>query len=190
MPPRALLWLALLVEGGLALLALLLGALLGQPPLRALQWNAVDALAGLLATLPLLLLFALTWRARWAPLREVREILELRLRPLLAAAPARDLVLVAALAGVGEELLFRGVLQGVLARYLGPEGGLLIASLLFGAAHCMTPAYFVLAALIGAYLGWLTQCSANLLPAILVHAFYDLLILLYVRATGPAPDAP
>lgn len=181
MPTLSLVRLALIVEGGLALLALLIGPLVGQPPLRRLQWNGVDALAGLVATLPLLVLFAVTWRMAWAPMRAVRRILEQRLQPLLAQATVAELALIAVLAGIGEELLFRGVVQGMGARHFGPEWGLLLASLAFGAAHFITPAYFVLAAAIGAYLGWLTHCSANLLPAIVVHAVYDFAILLYLR---------
>lgn len=190
MPQPSLLRLALIVEGGLALLALILGPLIGQPPLRLLQWNSVDALAGVVATLPLLGLFVVSWWLPWTPLRTVRLILEQRLRPLLASATVAELALVAALAGGGEELLFRGVLQGACARYAGPAWGLLLASLAFGAAHFITPTYFVLATLIGAYLGWLTQCSANLLPAILVHALYDFAILLFLRYWRTAPPAP
>ncbi|MEC7377933.1 MAG: CPBP family intramembrane glutamic endopeptidase, partial [Pseudomonadota bacterium] len=45
------------------------------------------------------------------------------------------LVLLSVLAGVGEELLFRGAVQGWLVAHTGPVTALLAASVLFGLVH-------------------------------------------------------
>ena len=68
--------------------------------------------------------------------------------------------------------------------------GLLAASVLFGLAHPITPAYAVLAAMIGVYLGWLWLAfDKNLLVPITAHALYDFLALIYlVRTRGRRPD--
>jgi len=67
-----------------------------------------------------------------------------------------QLLVISALAGIGEEALFRGVVQAAIGQWSGlPWLGLLVASVLFGLAHMITATYAVVAALIGAYLGWL-----------------------------------
>ena len=63
--------------------------------------------------------------------------------------------IIALLAGVGEEMLFRGVLQGTISRWIRPEIGLVAASALFGLAHLITLMYALAASLMGIYLGWL-----------------------------------
>jgi membrane protease YdiL (CAAX protease family) len=107
--------------------------------------------------------------------------------PALAPCTAVDLVGIAALAGLGEEALFRGVLQGAFTLWWGFGPALAAASLLFGMAHAVTPAYAVLAALMGAYLGWAWYATENLLVPVLIHALYDLAVLLYLlRGPGRA----
>ena len=58
-------------------------------------------------------------------------------------------------------------------------GGLV--SLLFGLAHAMTTSYFVIASLVGAYLGWLAMTYADLIAPIIAHALYDFVAILYFR---------
>jgi membrane protease YdiL (CAAX protease family) len=202
--------LAILVEGGLIVLAWLLGWLLGQPPWTNMRWDGRDALRGLLATLPLLVLFLVLTRWPVGPLRRIKEFSEEVIRPLLAPCTVVDLLGISVLAGLGEEMLFRGVFQEVLTHWLTPWLGLVLASLLFGLLHAITLTYAILAALMGAYLGWLFRATDNLLVVVIVHALYDFVVLLYLlrgpeagedvaiseqsheapeNPTGPADDA-
>jgi hypothetical protein len=91
-----------------------------------------------------------------------------------------QLALLAALAGIGEELLFRGVLQVGLARVLPDAGALVAASALFGLVHFVSPAYVLLAGVVGLYLGGLFLFQGNLLVPIIAHALYDFVALIYV----------
>src|SRR5205085_12118606 len=91
-----------------------------------------------------------------------------------------DLAAISVLAGFGEEMLFRGVLQDLLSRWLGPWPALAFASVLFGLLHLITPTYAVLAALMGAYLGWLYARTGNLLVPIMTHTLYDFFALSYI----------
>ena len=81
-------------------------------------------------------------------------------------------------------MLFRGVIQAAVAREIGgPHGiwvGLLIAAMLFGLLHSITPTYAFLAGLIGLYLGGLWVACDNLLVPITVHALYDFVVLVYL----------
>jgi membrane protease YdiL (CAAX protease family) len=181
--------LAILVEGGLIVLAMLLGWLLRQPPLEKLRWDGLDALYGLLATLPLLVLFLVLTRWPVGPLRRIKQFSDEVIRPLLAPCSLVDLVGISVLAGLGEEMVFRGVLQGAFSRWFNPWLGIVLASLLFGLLHAITVTYAVLAALMGAYLGWLFRATDNLLVVVLVHALYDLLVLLYLLRSPGAEEA-
>jgi membrane protease YdiL (CAAX protease family) len=99
-----------------------------------------------------------------------------------------DLLAIATLAGVGEEMLFRGVFQGVLSRWAGVGVGLTLASALFGVLHAITFTYAVLAALAGAFLGALWLWTGNLLTPIIVHTLYDFLLLVYLLYFHQPPD--
>jgi membrane protease YdiL (CAAX protease family) len=185
---RAVVVLAVVVEGGLVVLALLLGWLLGQPPLRTFAWDYRDALWGLAGTLPMAGLFLLMLRWPVGPLRRIQQFSEQVLRPLLAPCTVLDLLGISVLAGLGEEMLFRGVLQGSFSQRITPGVGLALASVLFGLMHFITPTYAVLAALMGAYLGLVWEWTGNLLAVVLMHALYDFLVLLYLlRGPGSAP---
>jgi hypothetical protein len=103
-----------------------------------------------------------------------------QLGPLLAPRSPVELALLAALAGLAEEVLFRGVVQAGLARVLPEGAALLAASAAFGLAHFITPTYALLAGLAGLYLGGLFLLQGSLLAPIVAHAIYDAVALNYV----------
>jgi membrane protease YdiL (CAAX protease family) len=187
--PRAIVPLAIAFEGALLVLALGVGRLVGVPALETLRLSAGGLAWGLVATLPLL--GALWWfmRSRWAPLVKIRREMDRAVSALFAGCSVAQLGLVALAAGVGEEVLFRGLLQPGIAGVAGTTTGLLVASVVFGLCHLVTPAYAVLAALLGGYLGWLAIAADNLLAPITAHAAYDFIALLYWRRTRRAPSA-
>lgn len=86
-------------------------------------------------------------------------------------------------AGIGEEMLFRGVLQFELASRTGEMLAVGISSLIFGALHAVTPLYAFLATLASFFFGWLYLVTGNLAIPIATHAFYDWAALLYAHWT-------
>jgi len=90
--------------------------------------------------------------------------------------------------GVGEEALFRGVVQPALSEPLGEWGGWAIASLLFGAAHAgnfatgETDLATAAAALpfltcVGSYLGLVSMKTGHQLESsVALHFWYDFLL--------------
>jgi membrane protease YdiL (CAAX protease family) len=172
---------ALAVELGLLVLALLVGCFLEPSPIEQIHASAVDLLYGLLACLPLLAgLLAIT-HVSWGPLARLDAFVRRHVVPLFAECRIWQIGLIALLAGIGEEALFRGVLQAGIGKYFGsPAWALAIASVLFGLAHLITPTYAVLAGLIGAYLGWLLLATENLLTPMVAHAVYDFAAILYL----------
>jgi membrane protease YdiL (CAAX protease family) len=184
---------ALAFEVGIGGIAVALGWLAGYSPLATLSWSVQALVVGMLAAVPMLAAFSVSWLTDAAPFRRIREQLD-RVLPLLF--PTRSLVamaVISAAAGLGEELLFRGLVQGALGAWLGPWIALVIASVLFGLVHAITPAYVVLATTIGGYLGWLWIATGNLLVPIAAHAFYDFVALVVLvkpvdRTTLPAGE--
>jgi membrane protease YdiL (CAAX protease family) len=164
------------------------GLLTGVPALADLRFDARALGIGVMATLPLLPCFVALWRNRRPELGEIRETLE-RLLPRLLGAPDPTrwlrVLAVSIAAGVGEEILFRGFVQGSLEHGLGLAGGIIAASTVFGLAHAISPAYAVIAAVMGLYLGCVWRISGNLLVPITVHAAYDAAVIGYVLRSGP-----
>lgn len=167
-------------EFAVAVLGLALAWLFGVPLLDRLGWEAHSLTVGVAATVPLLAALAVGLRWPTASLRHLYARLDAEVLPMLAPASWLQLAVLAAAAGVGEELLFRGFLQQAFADRFGVAAGLIIASLLFGLAHPMSKTYILLAGAIGAWLGVLFVETDGLLAPIVTHALYDFVALVWL----------
>ncbi len=184
---------AVVVEGGLGLLAVGLGQWLGRPPWAMIRWTWPGAWWGLAASLPLLVALFVVVRVPPRPLKELLQVVDKLVVPLFRQSRLSELALVSVLAGLGEEMLFRGVVQVTIAAWFGGTFGAWIgiaaAAVLFGLLHTITTAYAVLAGLIGLYLCWVFMATDNLLVPIIAHGLYDFVALVYlVRLRDRAPD--
>jgi membrane protease YdiL (CAAX protease family) len=182
MSRRQLVLMAALTEGGLAVVACALGWLLAVYPWERLHFEPAALLQGLIITLPMVVLFfACVW-IPVGPLGRIKQFVDQVVKPMFRKCTILDLALIALLAGIGEEMLFRGVLQPYFVSWLeeSPWVGIVLASILFGFAHPITPGYVVLAALVGLYLGWFAYYFDNLVEVILAHALYDFIGLVYL----------
>lgn len=166
-------------EAALLVIAAGLSWLLHRPCWADLHWAARDAAFGILASLPLLTLFVALLRSPWRPLREICTYLEKEVAPVFADWSLLQLAVISLLAGLGEEVLFRGVIQSWLSQTFGTVPGLAMASILFGCAHPLTRTYVVIAVVVGIYLGSLQLIGGNLLIPITTHAVYDFIALVY-----------
>ena len=106
----------------------------------------------------------------------VRAVYHDTIVPLFGRIGPFSAIAIGAAAGVGEEWLFRGVLQ--------PVTGIAIASVLFGLAHVggvrMLP-FGVWATGMGAVMGSLAAATGGLTAPIVAHGLYDMLALEYIR---------
>ena len=86
-----------------------------------------------------------------------------------------NLVLVAVFAGIGEELLFRGVLQRLFIKlFKNPWAGILVTAFIFSAIHLQFYG-FIPRFILGILLGLIYWYSGSLWPAIIAHFTYDAL---------------
>lgn len=191
---RQFLTLAFIVEGGLIVLALGLAWILGVRLEEGLGWNPGAVLWGIAATLPLCVLFG---AAYWKPVgayRRVKDFLLESLGPSLAACRWYELLLVAALAGIGEELLFRGVLQIWLERleWCGYLTSLIISNIVFALCHAITLTYALLAFVMGLVLGLLMDApkERSLLAPMLTHGLYDFFAFCVLAADWRSKHRP
>lgn len=171
--PRRFVRQAILFEGSLALVAVALGWLLPTPPWRQIHWTWMAAAWGAAASVPLLAAMLALRRVRGGPFGRLNRIVDQVVVPLFAGCSLADFALISLVAGFGEELLFRGLIQAALVNWFGVAAGVAVASLLFGLAHMITPTYALLATAIGVYFGWLSLVTDDLLAPIVAHAVYD-----------------
>jgi membrane protease YdiL (CAAX protease family) len=113
--------------------------------------------------------------ANWV-VNGVRSVYRETIVPLFSGVGPVSAVLIGAAAGVGEEWLFRGILQ--------PLTGVVLASVLFGLAHVggvrMLP-FGVWATAMGAIMGSLALATGGLIAPMVAHGVYDMLALGYIR---------
>ncbi len=121
--------------------------------------------------------------AAW--MKEKEEEASMLIRALLSRRTPADLALnmffIAVLAAVGEELLFRGLLQRLFIKlFRNPFVGIIIAAFLFSAMH-MQFYGFLPRFLLGVILGIIFWYSGSLWVAIIAHFIYDaaLIVLAY-----------
>jgi len=180
--------LAIVFELSLGAVALIVGWLLGHSPLSRVSSGLTQLLwfaaLGAAATVPMLLGLLASLACPFEPFVRLRRLVAELVPRLFPGAGLLELTLVSMAAGIGEELLFRGLVQDGLSRWPGdPFGvwfGLAVASVLFGLAHPVSPLYVLLATLNGAYLGWLLIATGSLVTPVVAHATYDLLALVLV----------
>jgi membrane protease YdiL (CAAX protease family) len=166
-----------------------LGWWLGSPPFGRFHWSLGGLAWGILATAPLLLALGWCLHTDWPPAARLVALVTEKLAPLFRGAGVPELALLAMLAGVGEEALFRGVIQDALAGWLPVWLALVVAGLVFGVAHWVSTTYAVAATIVGLYLGSLYLFTQNLLAPIVTHALYDFVALLILARLKPAPSA-
>lgn len=183
LPRGEFLRIATFFQGGLLVVAVGLAWLAGIDLLAQLQFTTTAVLWGVSATLPMLLLFAVTHRFPVGPFRGVKDFLSDTLGPTLCECHWLDLAFLSLLAGVSEELFFRGVAQTWLMTTCGITAALIVSNVLFGLAHSVSVFYVVLAGLLGLYLATVFTITgeANLVPPILCHALYDFVALSIYR---------
>jgi len=176
---------SLAFEGGLGIVALFIGWLVGESPWWQIHWRAADVAWGVAATLPLIGLLLLSMRVRSGPLASLQETVKRLIGELFRDCSTGELALISTSAGFGEELLFRGIIQHYAATPELPGLGIGVAAVAFGLAHPLSLTYFVVATLIGAYLGWLALLFDNLLVPIIVHGLYDFVAMLILLRKVP-----
>ncbi len=164
-------------EASLILVAMALGWIAKLNPFINIHLTPASLLYGVIGTLPLFLMFLAMEQIQGQSVAQIRQFLLRTLGPNLQRYSWADLFMLAAVAGISEEILFRGIIQPWIEVAWGMKAGLLVSNLLFGLVHSVTPLYSILAALVGVYLALAMDYHGdrNLLTPIIIHTLYDFL---------------
>lgn len=124
----------------------------------------------------MLLMLAACMLSKSSGMAQIRSFLRDTVGVYLARCSWADLVLLAVLAGVCEEVFFRGFVYSWIALW-NPVLAVMLSNLLFALAHAVTPLYALLAGFLGLYLTALISVdpTPNLLIPVIAHALYDLI---------------
>jgi membrane protease YdiL (CAAX protease family) len=95
-------------------------------------------------------------------------------------------VVIGLLAPLGEELFYRGTMQTRLMERFGTRGGIVLTSLVFGAAH-LDPMHIMVGFGMGLYLGWISVVAGSVRTTIGVHALNNTFAVLASVAGGASP---
>lgn len=164
-------------EASLILVAMILGWFSGVNPFETLHFSELAIAYGVIGTAPLFLMYLALEHLQAEPVVKIRKLLLDTLGPGLNRYHWTDLFILAAIAGVSEEIVFRGVIQPWMEASWGITAALIGSNIVFGLAHALTPLYAVLAALVGIYLGLSLDYGGerNLLIPVIIHGLYDFL---------------
>ncbi|SMG67299.1 Abortive infection protein [methanotrophic bacterial endosymbiont of Bathymodiolus sp.] len=162
-------------EAALILVAIVLGWIAAINPFQFIIFDEQAIINGIIGTLPLCLLFIALNQLELKSLQKIRQVLHQTLGPSLYKHHWTDLIVLAAIAGISEEILFRGVIQPWMENAWGMMAGLVVSSILFGLVHAVTALYFLMATAVSIYLGLHLDYhnSRNLLTPIIIHSLYD-----------------
>lgn len=112
------------------------------------------------------------WQASVLP--EAKELTSM-FAGLFDSAPFWWIILIMSpLAGICEEVLFRGFIQKGLRTRLGPWAAIIMAAMMFGFAH-ISPAKIITTFMIGLWMGYIYQITGSLWMSIATHAFNNAL---------------
>lgn len=166
---------------GFIVLALGVGWVLGVSPLQNLNWRWPDLFIGAAAALPMFLFFLFAIRVPIQAFQKIKQFLLDELGPRIENGTILELFILSIFIGLGEEMLFRGVLQSWASQY-GVVVAIIFTNLLFGIVHSVTRLYVVIATLMGVYLSLLLVLFSpqNLLIPITTHTIYDFLCFISI----------
>ena len=182
---------------GLAVPALLAARLHSRQLLSYLRIRGVDGRMLLLAAIGVIgLQPVVQWLAQVnqaLPLPESIRMLEQSQLEMIQKVLEGDLglgfnvVMLALVPAVCEEVLFRGYAQRQFERASGATGGILLSGLLFGLYH-LRPSQFLPLAVIGLFLAYLTWRTGSLWPAVLVHLLHNGTAVVLAHVAQQRPD--
>ena len=182
-------------ELSLGFIAIILGAMLGiNPrehlprglPLAQFDWLWITRSIAIAVPFALLLLIVvqLIGRLPLDELNRLERVTKNQLRSMLGPSTIPQLIILSLAAGVGEELLFRGLIQNALLSLYSPTTltgalpAIACSSIAFGFAHPISKSYILVTTLIGLLFGFLYWHYQDLLACVLAHSLYDAVLLI------------
>ena len=147
--------------------------------------DVVYGIGGYCALIPLLLLSAIII----VPLEsKLEKVLPTPTNPAVALISSSKTAgewillffLIACLAPVIEEIVFRGILQNAIKRKAGPWAGIFLSACIFSFLHPQLPLGFLPVMVLGIVFGMLAEARKSLVPSIIAHSMNNGVIIVFV----------
>ena len=177
---------ALAFELALGVLAITIGYFVDLDPLQSIVTDEGHhsggwfpaMIWGIAATIPPAFCLLVLQHLQNRRIRDLNDLMRTQLIPLFKQSRVWELALLSLAAGVGEELLFRGLLQTQISDWTNPLHRpwlpATLTGITFGFCHYLSKTYAILAALFGVYLGLLFFFTDNLIvptPGLRIDGF-------------------
>lgn len=148
------------------------------------MWNKESVLYGILAAIPMILLFAGSVIIPFRNFKRMRMIEHVFIVRYMRHTTFLQLVLVSIIISLGESIFFRGLLQSGLGEWLGGRPidiriAILVSGFCYGLMQAVTKTFFIYTAIIGIYLGFAFEYSGNLLVPMIASALYGYILSWY-----------
>lgn len=144
-----------------------------------------DCLLGILGFIPLIFSIIIAKQYDFYPgINQItnKSILFIFGKDFLPFTVGGSALVIALMAGIGEEMFFRAIVQQELSVLISEPIGIAVSVLLFGAMHAVTPGYAVLTSIAGIYLsGLYIACGRSILVVALSHTLYDWMVFMMVH---------
>jgi membrane protease YdiL (CAAX protease family) len=105
------------------------------------------------------------------------------LRPSSAWTLVLAIVGLCVMVPIAEEFVFRGMIQQIFMRNMGPAIGFLLSGLIFGAVH-LNAHLLVSISFFGVFLGYVFYATGNLTYSIVAHSLFNAVALLQLTIGG------
>lgn len=176
----------IIFEGAMALIGALLALFCGLDLGKAFQtsdmadfFNQFALGIGIAAAMGIF--FTILDHIPWSQLKKVSEKTKEIVNDAFKKTSRFNRFLVCLLAGVGEEVLFRGFIFVVIFEFwpwglefnLNIIAAIIVSSTLFGLGHSITLLYFILTALLGVTFCLVFLWTGSLIAPVVAHALYD-----------------
>lgn len=193
---------AVVVELTIGILAVVLGSFLGINAREGIApwWDYTGILKSLAiggaVGIGLALVMQIVSLLPIPSIQRLDRMIQQQLQLLLGPMTIPELLILSLSAGIGEELFFRGLIQGWWLSlnenptFLQALPGILVSSICFGFAHPLSKIYIVIATIAGVLFSVLYWATGDLLACVLAHAVYDAIICIYWKWTEGRRSEP
>ncbi|MDZ7345112.1 MAG: CPBP family intramembrane metalloprotease [candidate division KSB1 bacterium] len=125
-------------------------------------------------------LLNMLWEAVWPFPEHLQSELETMLRPHSWDEWIVVILASVIVAGIFEEMLFRGFVQSTFEQYHTIAIAIVITASIFAATHGLLW-WFVQIFVLGTFLGWMAWKSESIIPGAIVHAMNNLFAVLFIN---------
>jgi membrane protease YdiL (CAAX protease family) len=127
----------------------------------------------LLGTLAGVLMYLLLIGFSRLPTAQSLKDIMAQLQPMFSDMSVIHVIILSLMAGIGEEVFFRGFLQTWLAGFIGIQWAIVVGAIGFGLLHFASLGYFLITTVIGIVLGVFYHLAESLVLVIVWHSVYD-----------------